>query len=205
MYFDEYIGVCEAYGWEGGPLFSTRIIPLLNGRDRRNADWQFPKMKYALPFQNIPEDEYGKVLSMFMVCQAQCHFFRYRDPLNHAADDFQFGVGTGAQSTFQLSAVFRVGVITFSRPVYALFGTPVITVNGTPTTAFSVDMQRGTITFDSPPALSALLEWTGEYDIWVRFTDDYLPASLDNRNVELGAIVNSSVNLLEGPPPPEGS
>jgi|SRR5690606_9599515 len=205
MYFDEYLDVCPAYGWEGGPEFSTRIVALSNGRERRNGNWQMPRHKYSAPFQNITKADYAKILRMFMACQGQLNCFRFRDELNYEAVDQPFGVGTGAQVDFQLTTISTVDGIPYARNVYALAGNPVITVNGTATTAFSVDKDRGIVTFNAPPAGAALLKWSGKFDVWVRFNDDHLPFSIDNRNADLGEIINGSVNLIEVPPPPEGS
>ena len=205
MYFDAYLDVCPAFGWEGGPSFETRLIGLANGRERRNGNWQQPRHKYSAPFHNITTEDYRKILTMFMACQGRLHCFRFRDELNYQADDQQFGVGNGSQTEFQLTTVFTVNGIPYGRNVYALVGTPVVTVNGTPTTAFSVDMDRGLLTFDSAPAGSAVLEWSGEFDVWVRFDNDDLPFSIDNRSPDAGQIINGSVNLIEVPPPPEGS
>lgn len=204
MYFDAYLDVCPAFGWVGGPSFETRVITLANGRERRNGNWQQPRNKYAAPYQNISDEDYQKILTMFMVCQGRLHCFRFKDYLNFEAVDQQFGVGDGVQTEFQLTTVFTVSGIPYGRNVYALVGTPVVTVNGTPT-AVTVDMDRGRVTFGAPPALSAVLEWSGEFDVWVRFADDDLPFSIDNRSPDAGQIINGSVNLIEVPPPPEGS
>ena len=69
--------------------------------------------------------------------------------------------------------------------------------------SYTADLDRGTVAMNA--TLGAVLEWDGEFDIWVRFNEDELPFSLDSRNTELGEIVNGQVNLIEVPPPPEGS
>lgn len=203
MYFQEYLEVCPAYGWVGAPEFSTRIVGLANGRERRNGNWDQPRHKYAASFQNIGHEDYIKILTMFMACKGRLHAFRMRDELNYRAVDQQFGVGTGSLETYQLQTVFTVDGFPYGRYVYAIRTITQIRVNGVPTGSYTADLDRGTVSMSA--TLGGVLEWDGEFDIWVRFDNDDLPFSLDSRNSELGEIVNGSVNLIEVPPPPEGS
>lgn len=196
MHLNAYLEPCPGYGWEGGPEFNTRIVSLANGRERRNANWSQARRKYSAPFLNISKEAYREILRMFMVCEGMAHAFRFRDELDNTAEDQQFGVGDGTTDTFQLGVVWTADMVPYFRNVYALVGTPVIEVNGTPTGSVSIDMDRGLVVFDSPPSPGAVLAWSGEFDVWVRFNDDYLPFTLDNPDA-----TNGSVNLIEVPPP----
>lgn len=202
MYLREYIATCEAYGWNGGPEFSTRIVTLANGRERRNADWQQYRNRYTLPFQNIDPEGYANIRQMFEVCRAQLHCFRYSDPLGRTAVDQLFATGDGVEDTFQLSTLSVQDGVTYQRNVYAIpdDGVLTVTVNGAPTTDFVVDRDRGLIVFDTPPANDAVLRWSGPFDIWVRFNNDWLPVSIDNR-VSGGFAHNGSIDLIEVAPP----
>lgn len=202
MYLREYISTCEAYGWNGGPEFSTRIVPLLNGRENRNADWQQYRNRYTLPFQNIDASGYANIRQMFEVCRGQLHCFLYSDPLARAAVNQLFATGDGVTDTFQLTTLSVLDGVSYQRGVYAIpdAGVVTVTVNGTPTSAFTIDRDRGLIVFDTPPANDALLRWTGPFDIWVRFNNDWLPFSIDNRS---GAeyVHNGTIDLIEVAPP----
>ncbi len=196
MYFDDYLTPCPGYGWEGGPEFSTRIVSLANGRERRNANWAQARRKYSAPFLNISKEAYREILRMFMVCEGMANCFRFRDQLDNTAEDQQFGIGDGTTDEFQLGVVWTSDTVPYFRNVYALTGTPVIMVNDTPTGTVTVDMDRGVVVFDTPPAPGEILTWSGEFDVWVRFDQDYLPFSLDNPDA-----TNGTVNLVEVPPP----
>lgn len=196
MYLDAYLTPCAAYGWEGGPEFKTQIVEMPTGRERRNAEWQQPRHRYTARFLNISKLAYRSIKQMHLVCRGQLHAFRFRDELDYQAEDEPFSVGDGTTVLFQLSKVSVIDGIEYAREVYALASVPVIEVNGTPTTAFTVDMERGTIEFNSAPANGSVISWTGEFDIWVRFNQDYLPFSLDNPNA-----TNGAVDLIEVPPP----
>lgn len=45
----------------------------------------------------------------------------------------------------------------------------VVKINGTPTSAYTINNTTGLITFNSPPANGAILSWTGEYDTPMAF------------------------------------
>ena len=64
-----------------------------------------------------------------------------------------------------------------------------------------MNLRTGVLTFTAAPANGAVLRWSGTFDVWVRFTDDYLPFSIDDRDASLEYRVNGSVGLIEVPPP----
>lgn len=196
MYLNAYLTPCPGYGWEGGPEFSTRIVQLANGRERRNANWSQARRKYSAPFLNIHKEAYREILRMFLVCEGMAHAFRFRDELDNTATDEQFGIGDGTTTEFQLGVVWTADMVPYFRNVYALAEQPTIKANGATASGVTVDLDRGTVTFDTAPAVGVVLTWSGLFDVWVRFNDDYLPFSLDNPDA-----TNGTVNLIEVPPP----
>jgi len=194
-HLNAYLGPCPGYGWAGGAAFQTRIVDLQNGRNRRNAEWAQARHRYSAPFLNISKAAYREIKKMHMVCRGQLHAFRFRDALDFEAVNETFAVANGTQTVFQLSKFSTVDGISYQREVYALKSTPVITVNGT-TTAVTVNASTGKVTFSVAPTIGATLRWSGTFDIWVRFAQDYLPFSLDNPDA-----TNGTVELIEDDPP----
>lgn len=211
MFIRAFIAACEAFGWSGGPSFQTRIKQLVNGQERRNADWSQETNRYTIPFQNIDAADYAAIVTMFRVCRGMAHVFLYRDPLDHAAVNELFAVGDGVTTEFPLSKLSTIEGVSYQREIHALYApaddgealdaTVTVTVNGTPT-AVTLDRDRGRVLFGAPPAGGALLRWSGEFAVWVRFDADWLPFSLDNRH-GLGYAHNGQVVLLEQPEPAE--
>jgi uncharacterized protein (TIGR02217 family) len=197
-HLDAYLDPCFAYGWEGSPRFRTLITELQNGDEYRNAEWIEARHEYNASFLNISKEAYREVKKMFMVCRGMLNAFRFIDVLDYQATAEQFGTGDGVTTEYQLSKVSTVDGVDYTRNVYALANTPVITVNGTPTTAFTVNPRNGKILFDTAPAMSAVLRWTGEFDIWVRFTTDNIPFTLDSIDA-----TNGQVGVIEVPAPDE--
>jgi len=202
-HIDAYLQPCPGYGWEGGPTFKTQIVELKSGRERRNAEWARVRHQYSAPFNNIDPAAYANIKQMHLVCRGMLNVFRFRDELDYQAINEQFGTGTGTQREFQLSKISTLDGVSYTREVFALAGNPTITVNGTPTTAFAVNSRTGLVIFDSAPAAAAVLRWSGIFDIWVRFTTDYLPFSIDNKGRDEQYAINGSVSLTEVAPPDE--
>lgn len=209
-YLRAYIEKCPGFGWQGGPSFKTRIVSMANGRERRNAEQAYARHAYSAPFRNISPADYANIKQMHLVCRGMLHAFKFRDQLDYAsgpdgvapAQPEVFGAGDGAQTVFQLRKISTLSGVSYTRNVYAI-RSAVVTVNGV-ASAPTIDMDRGTVTFAAAPAAAAVLRWTGEFDIWVRFNQDDLPFSIDNKSPKNGVLVNGSVDLIEVPPPEIG-
>lgn len=211
-YVRAYIAACEAYGWEGGPEFSTAVVQLRSGRERRNAQWAQPRFYFSLPFQNISSREsYASIYQMFMAMRGKWGTFLYRHPTVNEADDELFAVAEAGQTTFQLGKWSIVEGVTFYHEVHALYapasdGTADepqvdITVDGSPAGTHAIDRDTGILEFDTPMTGGEIIRWSGEFSFWVRFDNDRLPFTIDNRNRD-DYILNGQIDLLEMPPPP---
>ena len=198
-YIDAYLQPCPGYGWQGGPSFQTQVVQMVSGREARNAQHDNVRHQFSAPFQNITQDAYRNIKQMHLVCKGMLRCFKFRDELDYEATDEAFATGNGILKTFQLAKVSTIAGVSYSRPVYVIDGTPVIKVNGA-ATSVTVDKDRGTITFASAPAIGAVISWTGNFALWVRFNQDYLPFSIDAGNGS-EMFANGTVDLLEVPPP----
>lgn len=198
-YLRAYIDACAAYGWSGGPEFKTRIVEMASGRERRNAEWSNARHRFTLPFLNIDNEKYRAIKQHHLTCRGMLHAFLYRDPLDNIADNETFGIGDGVRREFQLSKLSVISGVFYQRNVYALPDAPsdlAVTVDGVPTTAFTVDRDRGVVLLDSAPALNAVLRWSGQFVVWVRFNQDWLPFSIDSVMGD-GFAHNGDIELIE--------
>lgn len=214
-YVRNYIRACEAYGWDGGPEFKTDLRPMENKAEKRNAQWSQSRFFANLPFNNITQAAAGSVLDMFDDRMGRWGAFLYRDRLRYSVDDHVFGVGDGASQEFQLVYVSHVGTRERLRNIYALYvpdpsdpeealpSDVVVRVNGSPVVAVSIDHDRGRVTFDAAPANGAVLSWSGQFSHWVRFNQDQLPFSIDNRTGGAAGqyVVNGDVEIIGVNPP----
>lgn len=213
QYIRAYIPACEGYGWEGGPGFDTRIVAMANGSERANANRDQPQHFYALPFSNLTQSQYAPIKQMHLNRKGRWGRFLFRDRLDDYADDELFAVADGVQDVYQLAKWSVIEGVGFHNNIHAIYapqddGSAVvsldeITINGTPTSAFTLDPDTGLVTFDAPPAADAQLNWTGHFSRWVRFDQDRLPFSIDNKSAGQ-FVVNGEIEILEIRPPLAG-
>ncbi len=214
-YIRRFIPTCETYGWTGGPSFNTRIVRKLNRRERRNADWDQPEHFFTLPFQGLTQAKYAPIKRMHLNRRGAWGVFLYCDRLDDTATNELFAVAEAGQDTFQLAKQSELDGVPYQRFVFALYlpdpndpgaamDAPVaISVDGVPTTAYTLDRDTGKVVFDSPLAGRELLTWSGRFSLWVRFESDKLPFTIVNRGAG-GFFIEGSINLLEEPPPLPG-
>lgn len=158
------------------PEFRTVVKESASGKEVRAAMRAYPRWRYQLGYEVLRTssglEELQKLVAFYGQVRGQFDDFLFVDPDFNAVTAQQFGVGDGVSQSFQLvRSVSGLGT-TWAEPVWAPRGTPTIYVNGTPTAATIGDI--GQVTFASPPALGAILTWTGDYAMRVRFTQDVM-------------------------------
>jgi uncharacterized protein (TIGR02217 family) len=116
-----------------------------------------------------PTSPLAQLNGLFNICKGRAGTFLLQDPDDNAVLAYQFGTGDGTSKTFQLTRPIGAG----SDIVQNVNGTPVISINGTPTVAFAIDT-KGVVTFNVAPAADAVLTWTGQFDFRLKFTTDSL-------------------------------
>ena len=70
---------CVAYGFTGGPEWSTLIVDMDNGREQRNGQWMYPKHRYSAQYLNLNPDGRDDILAAFHAAKGRLHCFRFRD------------------------------------------------------------------------------------------------------------------------------
>lgn len=196
-YLDAFLDEDATWGWQGGPEFSTRIVDMANWQERRNAQWAQARHRFEVPFSNVDAEVYRRIKRMHLVCRGKLHAFGFVDQLDHTATDEDFGAGDGATTVFQLAKISVIDTVPYVRNCHLILSAAV-KVNGV-ATPVALDARRGKVTFDAAPANGAVLTWSGEFALWVRFDNDYLPFTLDNIDAH-----NGNVSLIELPPPGAG-
>lgn len=198
MFIDAELDICPAFGWQGGPNFNTRVVTTQAWIERRNANNIQCRHNYSLPLQNITDDDYLTMLKqVFVACRGQLHSFLVKDYSDHEANLEVFGEGDGTTTAFQLSKTSTFGPASYVRIITKpLAAGLTVTVDGTPT-AVTVDVLTGIVTFASAPAASAILRWSGEFRVPVRFNTDVLNTTIDNKSQDGDYLINGSIDLIE--------
>lgn len=186
----------ESYerGARGGPGFKTTITTLASGHEQRNGDWQRARGRWNVGYGVRKRSDFISIYEFFLARNGRLFGFRFKDWLDYEVVDQQIGVGDSSDTQFQLIKTYTSGSQTYTRPVYKpVASTLSIELDGSPTTAFTLDDATGVVTFDSAPGMGVVITATFEFDVPVRFDEDDLEIAL--QYVEAGSV--PSIPIVE--------
>lgn len=186
---------CVSYGTECGPTWSTRKVTLNSGITRRNPRRSRPLYVATILFRSLHIEDHKAVVAAFNACMGGLHSFRFKDWSDYTATNELLPVlGTGSSQQVQLVKSYNFGTGAIARNIRnPVSGTVTVTANGSPISA-TVDYSTGIATFTA--TASAVLRWSGEFDIPMMFRDDELPLQAVTRN-NAGLILAADVTLEE--------
>ena len=184
-------------GAQSAPTFSTTIIVLANGFERRNQNWSLPRQSFDISYGISLKPDLDAVIDTFYAVKGQLDGFRFKDWA-----DFEIGDSFGADDTtrqligntdgstaiFQIFKEYTSGATTFNRTINKPVATTVrIWVNnveiveGAGVSEFAVDTTTGVVTLGSTLAAQSgtQVEVITEFDNPVRFNTDLLNISTE--------------------------
>lgn len=163
-----------AWNASARPEFSTRIKRSISGRELRAAFMQYPLWNFGLSYDVIRAasayDELRTLGGFFLQRLGSWDSFLYTWDQDYAVTDYQFGIGDGTTTQFQLTRSFG-GFVEPVQNVNVLTNVKKAGVTQATPAAYSVN-STGLVTFVSAPAAAAVLTWTGTYYYRVRFLQD---------------------------------
>ncbi len=179
-------------GATGGPERRTDVVTTASGREERNSRWAHSKRRYNIGFGVKTLQQLQDVIAFFEGRRGKLHAFRFKDFTDFKScaanavpqrSDQVLGTGTGTQSSFQLVKHYGAPSRDYVRNVTApVSGTVLVGVNGASSTAFTVDVNTGVITFlpGNIPTLGAVVTAGFEFDVPVRFDADEITINLSH-------------------------
>lgn len=177
---------------QGGPGFKTTIIETASGDEFRNVNWSRQRGRWTVGYTD-DKDKIDEIVAFFQVRRGKAYGFRFRDWSDYKVDN-DFATGDGTTAVFQAAKIYASGNYSFTRPLTRLVAP--VTVYKTPKTGddglgnptygpravvasgVTVDIDRGTLTFNSAPAAGDLIGLACEFDVPVRFDVDDLPLTM---------------------------
>lgn len=155
------------------PEFNTLVQRAVSGRELRIGLRQYPLWIFTFQYEFLRNTasftEYQNLLGFFLRMRGKLDSFLYLDKVDNSVTNHNFGVGTGSLSTFQLTRTFGG----FTEPVHNIKTLTNIKNNGTVVSGANYTVSStGLVTFNSPPANTNVLSWTGEYYYRCRFMED---------------------------------
>ncbi len=164
-----------AYGFTGGPEWKTLVVPMMSGRNNRRAEWSMPHHRYTADYTVLDPIAQNEILDAFIVCRGQLHNFRYKDWNDYLATDQAMAVGDGTSTPRFLTKTYTFGGQSYVRTItLPVVSTLVITANGAPI-AVTFDADTGKVTPDAPWPNGQVIKASFEFDVRVRFGDDFVP------------------------------
>jgi len=151
--------------------------------------WTF-KVSYAFLSDNgTQHDDIHTLMGFFLQRQGNFDDFLFNDQTDNFAQSQLIGVGDGAATHYQLARSYGG----FIEPVFAVKGTPIITIEGVATTAFTVT-SKGMVVFTTPPPLYSKIRATFGFYFRVAFTqpesefNNFMQGLWENKSLEFETV-----------------
>jgi uncharacterized protein (TIGR02217 family) len=180
------------YGAVGGPQYSTDVVVVRSGREKRNTNWYESRGRWELGERQIDTAELHSLIGFFRARQGRAQGFRWKDwadykatntPLTRNSVTTQGLLGTGVatgSTTYNFSKLYTSGSTSNLRRILKPVAGASIYVSGVlQTSGYTIDTAAGTITFSSAKSSPATLTWAGEFDVPVRFDADEFRSRFD--------------------------
>jgi uncharacterized protein (TIGR02217 family) len=174
------------FGASGGPGFSTEVIMIDGGYERRNQNWSQARRVFDARTGVRSAADAALLQAFFLARAGRARGFRLKDwsDFSSAADgvstaawnDQVIGAGNGATIAFQLVKNYGSGGVVHQRVIKKpVEGNVMIGVNGVcVTTGWVVNTATGLVTFAAPPAAGHVVTAGYQFDVPVRFDADQL-------------------------------
>ncbi|MEM1128918.1 MAG: DUF2460 domain-containing protein [Pseudomonadota bacterium] len=177
-----------SFGSAGGPERRTEVVALANGFEERNSPWAHSRRYYDAGLGLRSLDDVATMIAFFEARGGQLYGFRWKDWSDYLSCapsedltpvDQNIGIGDGATRDFNLSKLYVSGPQSYLRPITKPVANTVrAAVDGTETSAFTLDDTTGSLSFAIAPASGAPVTAGFEFDVPVRFDTDRIVTSV---------------------------
>jgi uncharacterized protein (TIGR02217 family) len=175
-----------SYGSKGGPGFSTSVLQLASGFEKRNINWSQLRAKYDVMHGVKTQEQMEELLNFFIVRNGKAHSFRFKDFLDFTIID-QTLTSTVATRDFQLIKTYSSGSHGYDRLITKPVSGTIsgVKINGFGITlddGYSLDLATGNIHIlggaTPAPGTEVTIEYV-EFDVHARFDTDEMDAAHD--------------------------
>lgn len=175
-----------SYGSSGGPSYNTSIVTVKSGREKRNINWEYPRIEFDVSTAIQEMDDLESLIAFFHIAQGRGYSFRFKDWSDYKS------CKTGETPT------------EFDQALVTIDGTKYLAKHyqygGESKTRLITKPVPGTVLLNDPPdaeAPSGVNYTTGivtgdatsagfEFDIQARFDTDSISTNLEN--YQLGSV-----------------
>lgn len=180
-------------GSSGGPRRRTDVVTLRSGYEERNSVWADSRREYDAGLGIRSINDMHEALAFFEARLGRLHGFRWKDwadfkscpPAQVVANTDQIaGTPTVLAEILQVTKRYSSGPSTYTREITKIVeGTFVASYNGIDASEDAlVDFASGQFCLLRPLVPGAVVYVGYEFDVPVRFSNDYLDVSVDQFN-----------------------
>lgn len=172
-----------SFGSAGGPEFSTEVIVLSSGHEKRNINWTYPRERWQVAYGVKTKSDLDALREFFYVCKGRAIGFRFKNHDDYQGTTEELGEGDDTIVAFQLVKIYISGGQTLTRKITKpVTDTVSVFIDDVEQgeSLWSIDTCTGIITFASAPSTGEVVTATFEFDVPMRFDTDYLPINLAN-------------------------
>jgi uncharacterized protein (TIGR02217 family) len=173
-----------ALGFTAGPTYSTSIIPLSGGRERRNKTWALPRRAYQFSYNNRLIEDCWELEDFFHDVDGQAQTWLMPDFTLPIGRVVSLGTGTGALTQFQARIGYGNSVLRYVDVTAIRAGTLAVFVNAVPVTVATE--VNGLITLSAAPTIGTAVTATFRSYVKVRFEQDDLQIKVDGPEGRFG-------------------
>jgi uncharacterized protein (TIGR02217 family) len=170
-----------SYGASGGPGYSTSVITVASGHERRNSNWQAARGRWNVAHGLKKREQVAALIAFFRARRGRAYGFRFKDWTDFQGTAQMIGTGNGSLKMFPLVKNYASGGIIegrlITRPVT---GTVKVYRNGVlATSGVTVDHGTGVVTFTTAPAAGVIVTADFEFDVPTRFDTDQMDITIE--------------------------
>jgi uncharacterized protein (TIGR02217 family) len=193
MAFDEIqFPLRVGFGSQGGPVFSTEIVTVEGGFERRNQNWSQARRKFDAATGLRGAGDVAALLDFFHARAGRARGFRLKDWSDFtsaangtAAPAFTnqaIGTGNGSATVFQLKKIYTSGSTSHGREIRKpVAGSVTIGLDGVQAmSGWSVDTTTGLVTFAVAPLGGVAITAGFSFDVPARFDMDQLSLTAED-------------------------
>jgi uncharacterized protein (TIGR02217 family) len=193
MAFDEVqFPLRVGFGSEGGPTFSTEIVTVDGGYERRNQNWSQARRRFDASTGLRGGTDVSALLTFFQARAGRARGFRLKDWSDYTSasngtgssvfSDQSIGTGNGTATTFQLKKTYTSGSVSYARDIRKpVSGSVTVGLSGTQAmSGWSVDTTTGIVTFAVAPLNGAVVTAGYTFDVPARFDTDQLSLTAED-------------------------
>lgn len=168
-------------GFSAMPTRFTRVAPLRNGHERRNANWSQARRRYTGRYSNWTREMREELLNLVHAAEGMTYAFLFRDFSDYAVTNQLLEAATGTNPV-QLIKTYTFGTRTHTRTITRPVESTLTVYDAGVAKAGTVDATTGLFTPSTAWSGGAITA-TFEFDVPVRFASDEIEFVLPHREI----------------------